>query len=220
MLKKIALITTFTFLCITSLFSQEKFRLSFVASPQLGWIKTSDHSIEDAKARFGFNFGIESDIFLDSDKRYSFLTGVMLSSMGSKVTYNEDKVINDTAIKAGEDVKIGYKFIEIPAAIKLRSNQTHRSVFYAQFGLSNWINIGSSITTEDDALKGDSIKDNLSFFNMGYNVGGGLEYDLGGRNALNIGVLYQNGFTDISTNDSFMKNSSLRNVRLNLAFIF
>lgn len=220
MIKKTLLTTVFLCLMVISLSAQQKFRFSFVAAPQIGWLNSSDHSIEENKARFGFSFGIEGDIFLDQENRYSLLTGIQLSSMGTKQIYTEDKTINDEVVAKGEQVKLEYKYLEVPLSIRLRSGQRHRSIFYAQFGLTNWINIGSGVENETKTLNGEDIKDDLTLFNMGYNVGGGLEYDLGGRNALNIGVVYQNGFLDTTKKDSFIKNTSLRNIRLNLAFIF
>ncbi|MDC1106642.1 outer membrane beta-barrel protein [Prolixibacteraceae bacterium] len=218
--KKIVITTVFLFLGIVSTFAQQKFRFSFVASPQLGWMKTSDPTVDETKARIGFSFGIESDIFMDSEQRYSFVTGILLSTMGSNEKYTEEKTVEGVVIPTGTEVKLGYKYLEIPLALKLRSGQRHRTVFYAQFGLTNWINIGSNIQTEDKTLNGKNFKDELNLYNIGYNVGGGFEYDLGGRNALNIGVVYQNGFTDATPNDSFITDATLRNLRLKLAFIF
>ncbi|QZT36464.1 PorT family protein [Halosquirtibacter xylanolyticus] len=220
MIKKLVITSAFLCLGIVSTFAQQKFRFSFVASPQIGWMKSSDSTVDESKARFGFSFGIESDIFLEPEHRYSIVTGVLLSSMGTKQSYTEDKTIQGVVVSKGEEVKLGYKYLEIPLAIKLRSSQRHRSIFYAQFGLTNWLNIGSSVNTKDKTLNGKNIKDDLSFYNLGYNVGGGFEYDLGGKNALNIGIIYQNGFTDTTTKDAFITDASLRNVRLNLAFIF
>ena len=202
--------------------SQENppFRFTFVASPQLGWFSSDKSSVDPGSIKPGYSFGIDADLFLGSDK-YSLATGATIMQLNSSLTYREDEAVEIGHQLLDPNTAVDYKlkFIEIPAALRLRTNQFHRMVYYAQFGLFSLINVSASGKTDDRTLDGDNISNEIRLFNAGFTVGGGAEYDLGGNNAFTFGLIFNNGFTDLTTGE-LNENVFIRNLRLRLGIIF
>ena len=112
------------------------------------------------------------------------------------------------------DVTYDLKYIEIPIGIKLITNDFRRSRYYAQFGLYSQFNI--------QARNGDkkAIGDDINFFEMGYNLGGGIEYSLGGSTYLTAGLLYNNGFMDVTNHSGIDDKATLNRVTIQFGIIF
>lgn len=166
--------------------SEKRTRLAFILSPQLSWLNSDNTEVSSNGNLFGFNFGIEMDRFFDTN--YAFTTGLTINSTGGKLSYpmeNEtDPVIENTTYKL--------KYIEVPFSLKLLTNEFHRSRYYGQFGLFGQFNIKAA----DE--NGNSLNSGVNFFDMGYHLGGGMEYSLGGDTHLKFGILYNNGFLDVT----------------------
>jgi len=112
------------------------------------------------------------------------------------------------------------RYLEIPLALKLRSKDFTRTRFYAQFGLNNWLNIKAKATTSDGSFNKTTIDGEIPFYNIGLNVGGGVEYDLGNKNYLTGGIIYTGTFIDNTTNQTVTDNTTLNSLRIRLGFVF
>ena len=102
--------------------------------------------------------------------------------------------IGGSTINPVTDATYRLKYIEVPFALKLITNEFHRSRYYGQFGLYTQYNI----KTNDGNDK--SMNSEVNFFDMGYQLGGGMEYSLGGDTYLMLGLLYGGGFMDVTDN--------------------
>jgi hypothetical protein len=62
----------------------------------------------------------------------------------------------------------------------------------------------------------------VNIFNLGYYIGMGAEYSLGGSTAICIGLYYTNGFLDVTTDHDNQPSDKviMNNVALNLGIIF
>ncbi|MCA1745187.1 MAG: PorT family protein [Bacteroidales bacterium] len=186
-------------------------RFSFVLAPQISWVKSDHPDIGNKGSHFGYNFGIVMDRFFSDN--YAFSTGLTINTTGGKLAY--------PSIMTGETVNFSamtqtyqLKYIEIPLSLKLRSEDMHRTNIYGRFGLSPQINIQAKNNS------GHTINEEVRLFDLGYHLGGGIEYSLGGRNALLLGVLYNNGFMDITNHDHFDDKAILNRLVFEFGFIF
>jgi hypothetical protein len=98
--------------------------------------------------------------------------------------------------------------------LRLRSGDLHRTNIYGRFGLSPQINIKASDSN------GDNIDYEVKVFDLGYHLGGGIEYSLGGRNALMFGLIFNNGFVDITKKEHFDDKAILNRLTFEFGFIF
>jgi len=183
----------------------KSFRLSFVAEPQISWLKPDKDEVESRGNKAGYNFGVVMDRFFAEN--YAFSTGLTINTTGGKLRYTQDD-------GAKLDVEYQLRYIEVPLGLKLRSNDFHRTNFYGRFGLTPQVNIEAR--NDQDKTIGDQVR----LFDLGYHLGAGLEYSIGGSNALMFGLVYHNGFTDVTDEPEFDDKTVLNRLVFEIGFIF
>ncbi len=236
-MKKIAFVLLITLLSI-SVYSQGV-RMGLTASPQVSWMKSDASTISSDGSQFGFNFGLMTDFFFA--ERYSFSTGLMINNTGGKLKYGEDTLTFKTNDKTyelhpGTSIKYKIQYIDIPLAFRMESNQIGYFVYYAQFGVTNHFRVGASADIEgetfeivDDvksikniSINGAGCKDEIDLYSMGYNIGAGANYYFSKNTAITFGLLYTNGFIDVTSNKNkqIKDNVSLRSITLKVGVLF
>ncbi len=177
--------------------TEKRTRLAFVLSPQISWLNSDDSKVDGNGNLFGYNFGVVMDRFFSEN--YAFSTGLTINTTGGKLSYKD--IPNVPIPNFNSTYRL--KYIEVPFALKLITNEFHRSRYYGQFGLYTQYNI----KTNDG--HGNSISKQVNFFDMGYQLGGGMEYSLGGNTYLMLGLLYGGGFIDVT--DTVVKDKATLN---------
>lgn len=204
---------------MTVTYSQTRFNFTFLASPQVSWLKSDSKEIKGNGGFIGFGYGVEGDIFLASDN-YAITTGMTVSTFGGSHIYKTAIPFSGTLLPAGTKVDYYLTNLEFPLALKMRTRNFDRFSYFAQFGLTNWLNIKASATTSDRSFQKDKIRDEIRFYAFGLNIGAGLTYDLGHGNAITGGLVYSNGFTDVTTNSAINDATTLKVLRLRVGFVF
>lgn len=219
------LVILFLLIFTDSIFAQGV-RMGLSASPQLSWMNSNNGRVESDGVRFGFNFGMNTDFFFA--ERYSFSTGVFINNTGGKLKYNDTLLFdsNDEIYKLNPNAVITYKiqYVDIPMNFRMESNQIGYFVFYAQFGVTNHLRIGASadVNSSNIELNGSGCKEEVNFYSMGYDIGGGFNYYFSKNTAVTVGILYSNGFIDITDNSDskYSDNATLRNIALKIGVLF
>lgn len=216
--KLILLLTLMTVITVT--YSQKRFNLTFLASPQVSWLKSDSKEIKGGESFLGFGYGVEGDIFLGSDN-YAIMTGMTVSTAGGSLTYIQSIPFSGKTLPVGTKVDYYLTNLEFPLVLKMRTREFGRVRYFAQFGVTNWLNIKAKATSSDRSFQKEKISDVIRTFNIGLNVGAGLEYDIGHGNALTGGIVYSNGLTDATnikgtTDDA----TTLKILRFRLGFTF
>lgn len=204
-----------------SLFAQD-FQLSFSTGPSVNWLSSGESEITAGNVRAGYDFGVVADVFFDDRQRYAVTTGLLLTNTGGKLEYGDSGSysIGDQSISAGNTLTFRLKYLEIPAAVKLKTSQFRRSTYWGQFGLSGFVNVGAKGSSSDGRLDKSDIQDGISAFNLAMNVGLGFDFDLGAANALSVGIIYKDGLTDITKDRSHDGKITVNSVNLKLGLIF
>jgi hypothetical protein len=192
---------------------------TFVVSPQVSWLKSGSSDVKNGNDHVGFDYGVEGDLFLGSES-YTIITGLTVSSTGGSLTYKIPVSFSDKLLPAGTSVDYDLRYLEIPFALKLHSKDFNRMRFYAQFGLNNWLNIRAKASSSNGTLDNENVGDEIGFYNLGLNIGGGFDYDLGNRNYLTCGIIYNGSFFDTTTNSTVNDITTLNTLRIRLGFIF
>lgn len=212
-MKKIILSLGLILIVLSSVKGQEanSIRLSFVVEPQFSWLRPDVDGAESRGSRGGYNFGIVLDRFFAEN--YAFSTGLTINTTGGKLEYSDVENADIPEPELGDkDYKLRY--LEIPLGLKLRSNDFRRFNIYGRFGLSPQINIEA----KDD--NDNNINEQVRLFDLGYHLGGGLEYSIGGSNAFMFGLTYHNGFLDITDEPYFDDKTTLGRLVFEIGFIF
>jgi len=82
------------------------------------------------------------------------------------------------------------------------------------------VNIQAKGTSNDLVLDKNTINDEVNMFNMALNVGLGFEYDLGGNNAVTVGLIFKNGLMDITSNADIDDRCIMNTLKLKLGIVF
>jgi opacity protein-like surface antigen len=155
---------------------------------------------------------------------FAFSTGINYNSVGGTVKYDTTIVLNwdDTDYKIVEtkdatpEVLFKVSYLGIPISIKGKTKEIGYITYFGRLGVEPTFAIGSkadivqgNIYLKDDASnaklynkdKTDLNISNINVFNIGWQVGGGIEYSLGGSTALIVEVLYSSNFISMVKNE-------------------
>ena len=213
-MKRVITLWTAILFCLIAQAQKQPLRLAFELSPQISWLMSDDDSVDSDGLLAGYNFGLSVDRFFAPN--YAFTTGVFINTTGGKLKYADgaDIVIGNTVYQDRYKLKYRLKYLNIPIGIKLLTNGMNRTRFYIQMGFSNQF----LIKTNDG--NGENIKDEVRFYNLGYEIGTGLEHSLGSNLFLRTGLHFGNSFTDITSNSTYDDRTVLRRLIFNAALIF
>lgn len=203
--------------------AQGKTELSFTASPTINWLSSDQKGVESGKVALGFNYGVNADFYFDEGNRYALATGLLINSTGGNLRYydNSDEIqFSRHTFDSGTTFRYRLKYIEVPLALKLKTSQFRRWSYWGQFGFSGMINIQSKGDSSNDLLDKSNINDEVKLFNLALNIGVGSHFDLGGNNAINVGIVYKNGFMDVTSNNQFKDKADLNSLMLKLGLVF
>jgi hypothetical protein len=182
-------------------FRGNKVRLGFTLTPAVVAMKPQESGVERNSGRAGISFGIMADFLLDQDGRYAIASGLQITTAGSKLKYDAGKGLDDYKANPAEyNLKLTY--VEIPFALKLKTDATDGVGFWGQFGTYAAFPVRGrtdvvSLTNTYDKV---NVLRDINPLNMGLLVGAGIEYPLGDRLTGIIGLNYQNGFIDVTRN--------------------
>lgn len=203
-------------------FSQKHIRLSFTGNPSVNWMGTDGTLSVKGKTLVGYDFGLNGDFYFSKDERYSLYTGLIISNIGGEINYRNSSSFRfaGTTMPATSSIQYRLRYIEIPLAIKLKTDQFKYVSYWGLFGFSPMISIESKGTSSDRLLRKTNISDETGLFNLAMNIGAGIDFDLGGNNAITTGIIFQNGLIDVTTNNVFSDKTILNSVKLKLGVIF
>jgi len=209
-----------------SVLTEAQLRMGLTVSPQVSWLKSDVSTVSSDGVQMGFNFGLVADLFFTN--RYSISTGVTINNTGGRLKYADSLSFesNDIVYKLDPNASIKYnmQYVDIPFSFRMESNQIGYFVYYAQFGITNHLLVGAAADVKSTTITLDGVgcKKELSFYNMSYNIGVGTDYYVFKHTAISFGVLFVNGFLDITQNTGLLTsdNVSLKSVVLKLGVLF
>lgn len=227
--------------------TQETFgrlRIGAMVAPGLSWMRPSaekdgQQTQRSAGNKIGFMYGLLFDYQFASN--YAIVSGLQINSTGGIIETANPAAADMWASKTRMNYSLQY--LEIPVAIKLKSDPINNIRIFGQAGLTVGFNIGKKSTYEitqhrtisaDTVFKSD-VKEKLSggignvapiMFQM--NLGAGIQYALSRNVDAYVGVFFNNGFapnaTDPTKNDKLPKftdgNTRMNSVSLRLGFYF
>ncbi len=214
MKKKCFIVMIFSLLMLDVYGQSEKGnRFSILFSPQLSWMKSDHNAVNSNGNAFGYDFGIVYDRFFD--KNYAFSMGIVINTTGGKLTYR-DGVLANVGGELIEVIDLDYKlkYVEIPFGLKLMTKDFRRTRYYTEMGMFMQFNIKAR--NENDK----SLNEEVNLFDMGYHLGGGIEYSVGGDTYLLFGLKYSSGFVDVTDNNTISDKTNLQRLEFRFGIVF
>jgi len=218
-MKRITLFTVF-FIFFISSWAQTRMQLSFTANPSVNWMSTANQEVNKQKAVLGYDFGLLADIYFSENENYSFLTGLQVLNTGGNLSYRVPFSFAGADLPQSTNIKYRLRYLEIPLAIKLKTDEINRMHYWGQFGISPMINIGANGSSSDGTFKRANINEEINMFNLAMNVGAGVDFELGTNNSISAGLIFQNGLSDVTTDNAFKDKTILNSLKIRLALIF
>jgi hypothetical protein len=188
------------------------------AEPQISWFSPDSKNLEAGGSMIGFNGGLNYDQYFA--EKYAFSTGISINNINGKLKYQEADIIKglnaDYNINPGDIVEYHLQYINVPIGLKFKTIEIGYTRFFAHLGMDADINIKTkaNIPGEDNI----NAIDELNWYNLGYYIGGGIEYSLGGSTAIVAGLTYKNGFLDITKDNDQKVTTGTMSLRLGILF--
>jgi len=201
--------------------AQSKLRLGVHLDPLITWFSPKTSRIDKDGSRPGLSGGLIVEYYFQQN--YGFITGLSLTTMGGNLLYSDQVNIttdnnNNVLVEAGSTVAYRTGYLNIPVAVKLKTNEIGYFTYFAQLGLTQHISIGARATSTGNGLSKDNVDKEINLFGMSYFFGGGLEYNISGRTSLMAGLFYNNGFIDVLSNNDHKAVLNYFNLRLGILF--
>jgi hypothetical protein len=218
-MKKITILSVLlvSLFMMSSAQNEKFFRFGLHGSPGIVWIKPDTKDFESKGIRLGFGYGLITEFSLADN--YSFTTGI-------ESFYNGGKLERKYTIDSITTTTYKLQYLEIPVALKMKTNEINYITYFAKFGgsigarLNSKADItikqGSRETTDSD----QDINKNINLFRVAFQLGVGIEYSLGGSTAILVGLNFNNGLTDILKNKDKVMKANNNYISLNLGVLF
>lgn len=203
----------------TKAFSQNT-RFTVFVDPQFSWMSSDLKSVDNDGSKFGVNIGLNLDKFFAQN--YALTTGISIDNTGGNLNFDNEKTLKtngeNPVLPAGSTINYKLQYINIPLGLKLKTNEIGYWTFFTHLGLNGGINIKATAEVDGFELENENISEEIRLFNLGYFIGAGVEYSIGGNAAVVLGLTYTNGFVDITDgNDSKV---TLRNFAIRVGILF
>ncbi|MBW8685648.1 porin family protein [Chitinophaga rhizophila] len=206
----------------TRMIGENRVRLGFKLDPTFFWLQPQESGVERNASRFGVSFGLMADFLLDESGRYAIASGVQVSTAGSTLKYEAGKGLEDYR-EVPTEYKLKTTYIEIPFAIKLKTDTDYGTAFWGQFGTYLGFPVRGRADVASLSVNQDKVNvlRNLTPINIGLQVGAGIEYPLGDRLSGLVGLTYRNGFIDATRNGKWNDGKvNMNSFALNLGLFF
>ncbi len=211
---------TIIFLLVSTAVFSQGLKMGVAIEPGAGWLSAEAREVDNDEGRFSFAGGLILDNFFA--RNYAFSTGIFLGAQGGSLKYADSTSIHVydeiQSLQPGTVVTYKLQYITVPVALKLKTNEIGYFTYFAQLGLTPQINVKSKADATADQLDDDNIYDEIKRFNLGYHFGGGIEYSISEDTAIVLGIIFHNGFMDITDNEDFRVTAKLLSFRLGVMF--
>lgn len=92
------------------------------------------------------------------------------------------------------------------------------ATYFLQLGFNPMFRLNAKASSDDASLDKEDISESIILFNLGYHVGVGVEYKLGGSTALIGGLRWTGGLTDVTDNDRANVKTNALSIHLGILF--
>jgi hypothetical protein len=178
-----------------------KVRFGFKIDPGVSIMRPQENGIERNGGKFYFSYGVMADFFLDESGNYAIASGLQISHMGSVLMYDAGKGL-DKFKAAPTEYDLRLQYVEVPFALKLKTNTSSGIGIWGQFGGF----AGFPVRARANVISGlvkyekENVLRDITPINAGLLLGAGIEYPLTETLTGIVGFNFQNGFVDATKN--------------------
>lgn len=173
------------------------FILGIKAGPSISWLNPQNKNYDSEGTRIGFNWGIVSEIYFA--KNYALATGLNFQYLNGSLSYSDLK--SGTPVLLQRDYR--FRYLEIPAVLKLKTNQMGEFRYFGQIGLGLGIRMTSkgrdefALNNQTLLVDFDNIDSQTRLFRTSMIVGAGIEYPFDNNTAAIMSLNFNNGLNNV-----------------------
>jgi hypothetical protein len=199
-------------------------RFGIFFDPHISWMKPDIKDVENDGARMGFKVGLSIENYFTEN--YAFYSGISIHNLGGKLKYADSIFFsvqdNVEMLPSGSTITYKLQYVTVPLGLKLKTDEIGYFTYFGNLGVYPQIIVKAIGDVSNSNITNSSIKDEVNLFNLGYYIGVGVEYSLGGNTAICIGLFYTNGLIDVTSdkNNQPTNRVIMNNIALNLGIIF
>jgi len=209
-MKKIVLLSAFLVLLIQNGFTQERdLRFGFQASPNFAWLDTDDSDVNGSGSNLGLKLGLITEYYFRENYAVTAGLGFGFNHGGQLLFEERGQYWEDTEVMPKIDtsmVKLRYsiQYVEVPVGLRLQT----REFGYFRYFLNPGLTFGFKSKATGDVQYLGFEEDGIllgreaNALAVSWGVGGGAEYSVSTRTAIQVGLYYQRIFTDITDDKS------------------
>ena len=216
------LIVVFLFAGLSfGLSAQNDIQFGFQLSPTMSWLTTNDSKINSNGPNLGLQLGMIGEYYFR--ETYSLATGIGFHfNAGGKLFYEESidtvtiwaeaDIPGDNVYEGGTDFRYSIQYVEIPIGLKLRTREFGYLKYYVEPRMALGIRTqsrGNILNDKDiDSEEDYDIQSAVNLLNISWGIGAGVEYTISSNTALVGGLVFQTGFTDVTTDKNTQSSST------------
>jgi hypothetical protein len=153
-----------------------------------------------------------ADFGLNGNQRYYISTGIQVSSLGGKYEYRSVELVNDNLYSATTSVQSTVRYLEVPLAIKMRTNELGYSIIGGYAGFGTGFRLGAhqerETTPDNGAIepitKGkENVDETYHPMRLSFIVGLELERKITKDTYFTFGLSFNNGLTNVFSERSY-----------------
>ena len=181
-----------------------KITVGLKVSPAVSWVKVIDNDMKSDGASLKLGVGLVLNYELLPN--ISLVSGLNYNKLGSYV-YDNNSLNNSVYKKNYQSV---YGEIELPVALKLKTNPVREMSYFLQGGFSvGFIVNATEIRIPISSNSEPNYRDISQLTNparLNYLLGAGVDYFIGKRTYLFGLISYKNSFTNLANSNAYMEN--------------
>lgn len=200
--------------------SAQKYGGGLQAGVIYSWLNTDSKKGSAESGRLNFTYGAFLDVNLTDN--FTFTTGLNINHLGGSISYKDSIKLNwddkTYEVKNTPEVTYNVQYLELPISFKGKTQEIGYITYFGRLGASPMIALKSRANIEGEVMDGAvvltedeksdlNVKENINLFNIGWHVGGGIEYSLGGSTSIIVELMFSQNFLSM-TKDNVTKDTS------------
>lgn len=213
----VTLLASLSFACLLQ--AQDVF-YGLRLDPSVTWLGVNSETYKSGGSSLGFNAGMVVERYFSSN--YALVSGISVNSIGGKIEFTDNDslfFINRKDMQAKDQLNIRVNYLDIPLGMKFTSTSVTKLTYYGEVGVNALIKIRGIVKADsEEKLSNDEAKELFQVFNIAYNLGLGMEFEMPGGTRMMLGLKY----TDYLLNliDSPFDRVSINSVSLRTSIFF
>ena len=180
--------------------AQEEMVFVVHADPIISWMGSNESEYVNEGSKAGFDIGLNVLHFFSEN--YAISSGISIFSAGGRQSVTEEitMVFNNFTqdVAAGEEIRYNLRYLNIPAGLRLQTNQAGLLTYWTDLGFDIRLLLKSAIDIPSAQIDRENAKTEVNGMNFGWHIGAGIEYELDINASLIAGLSYAQDFFDVT----------------------